>query len=108
MATKVTKKAGSTNKEKKVVKKIAVTNFEIIRIHVFDNGNISFDATINGMTFYNVSLVWTDKLNDNEGGYFISEPSRKVGDKYYKYFYLNLNDEGLDKIIDAVVEASNE
>lgn len=108
MATKVTKKAGATNKEKKEVKKIAVTDFEIIRTHVFDNGNISFDATINGMTFYNVSLVWSDKSNNNDGGYFISEPSRKVGDKYYKYYYLNLNDEGTDAIIDAVVEASNE
>lgn len=106
MAGKVTKKAGAGNKEKKDIKKIAVTEFNIIRTHVFDNGNISFDATINGMTFYNISLIWSDKLNDNDGGYFISEPSRKVGDKYYKYYYLNLNDEGSDKIIDAVVKAS--
>ena len=102
MAGKVApKKKGEGNK--KEVEKIAMSSCDIIRTHVFDNGNIAFDATINGMTFYNLNCVWTEK---NDGYYFISEPSRKVGDKYYKWYYLNLNDESQQKLVDAVVKAS--
>ena len=58
------------------------------------------------MTFYNISLIWSDNLNNGDGGYFMSEPSRKVGDRYYKYFYLNLNDESKDRVIEEVVKST--
>lgn len=108
MAGKVKTKATKATKEKKEIEKIKVTKFDLIRSHVFDNGNIAFDATINGMTFYNINLVWSDNINGGDGGYFISEPSRKVGDKYYKWFYLNLDDESTENVIEAVVKASEE
>ena len=72
-------------------------DFTVDRVTELDSGAVFFDLTIGGFKFYSLTVV------NGKNGDFISEASRKGKDgKYYKWYYLNLDDETQEKIIDAV------
>ena len=73
--------------------------WEITRATELKDGTIFFDLKILGIQFYSLSIV------AGKNGDFISEPSRKGKDgKYYKYYYLNLDEETADAIMDTAAE----
>lgn len=79
---------------KKSEKKTPENNFElrdweVIRAHEFDGGNISFDMKVNGVTIYGMTLVW----NEDQKDYWTSFPARKGKDgKYYKHAWFPIDD----------------
>ena len=80
---------------------MSVNEFSILRAHEFDNGNISFDLKINGITLYRLSVV---SVKDSDR-VFIGFPSYQAKDgEWYNYYYLPLSDEDMDKIINAVYD----
>ena len=90
-----------SNKKTEDKKLIEVHDFSILRAHEFDNGNISFDLRINGITLYRLSVV---SVKDSDR-VFIGFPSYQAKDgKWYNYYYLPLSDEDMDKIINAVYD----
>ena len=90
-----------SNKKTEDKKFMSVSEFSILRAHEFDNGNISFDLKINGLTLYRLSVV---SVKDSDR-VFIGFPSYQAKDgKWYNYFYLPLSDEDMDKIINAVYD----
>ena len=91
-----TKAAGKTNKNKEQ-DCVKVQEFQIGRVKMWDNGGITFDLTINGITIYNCRVV------EFEAGDFISFPSRKGNDgKYYNHVFVKLSAEDTKMILDAV------
>lgn len=99
MATRRTKSSEEAKKQERT--NIEVKDVKIIRAHEFDNGNISFDAQINGITFYRLSVV---SVKDSDR-VFIGFPSYQAKDgKWYNYYYLPLDDADMDKIISAVYD----
>lgn len=99
MAERTRKKKEAT--EKKTIK---VESFEITRAREIDKGNVTagFDMILNGIKFYSMVIV---KGKDGE---FISYPSRKVDEDYFAYYYIPLEQEDVDKIIDAVYDKIDE
>lgn len=94
-----------TSAKKETAKKERVNislpdDFKIVRTHEFDNGNVSFDLEMFGITFYRLTVVET-KDGKNQ---FISFPQYQSNGKWYNYFYLPLDDADIDKIIDAVYD----
>ena len=77
-----------------------VESFKILRAHEFDNGNVSFDMEINGVSLYRLTVV---SRKDGKGE-FISYPSYENNGKWYNYCYMALSDEDSDKIIQAVYD----
>ena len=95
----------SSNKKTEDKKFMIVNDFSILRTHEFDNGNISFDLKINGITLYRLSVV---SVKDSDR-VFIGFPSYQAKDgKWYNYYYLPLSDEDMDKIINAVYDNLND
>lgn len=92
---------GSSNK-KKTEKGLKTFDHEVLRAKEVDSGDILFDAKVNEVTLYGMAV----KKGDN--GEWISFPARKSGDKYYKYYYLNLTDEQIDELIQAVFDKLDE
>lgn len=91
----------SSNKKTEDKKFMSVSEFSILRAHEFDNGNISFDLKINGITLYRLSVV---SVKDSDR-VFIGFPSYQAKDgKWYNYYYLPLSDVDMDKIINAVYD----
>lgn len=79
---------------------IKVEAFKILRAHEFNNGNVSFDMEINGVSLYRLTVV----SRKDGSGEFISYPSYENNGKWYNYCYLALSDEDSDKIIQAVYD----
>lgn len=89
-------------KENNDTNSFAVTSYNVIRAHEFKDGNIAFDLKINGITLYNLTLVWYKK----EKRYFISFPSKKVDDKYYNHYWFPVEDDllaGIKKEIEDLL-----
>ena len=89
---------------KKAKEFMKLESLKILRVHEFDNGNISFDATINGVVLNRLSVV----SRRDGSGEFISFPSYQNNGKWYNYCYLALSDEDSDKIIQAVYDNIDE
>lgn len=93
-------------KEKDEVVRNEVKSLRIIRAYEYEDGDVSFDAEINGFVFYGLTLVRYKK------GDFISEPSFKVGkrkkEKWLKHYWLNLSDMANDIVIEAVEQVLEE
>jgi len=104
MATKKTEtKAKSRERKAKEIERNHFDDFEVTRVTELDNGSVFFDLKIAGIQFYSLTVV-----NGNNGD-FISEASRKGKDgKYYKYYYLNLDEETSEAIIDEVFSKLDE
>lgn len=98
MATKKTEtKAKTRERKSKEIERNHFDEFEVTRVTELDNGSVFFDLKIAGIQFYSLTVV------NGTNGDFISEASRKGKDgKYYKYYYLNLDDETSEAIIDEV------
>lgn len=82
----------------KEAKELKVKNWNVTRAHKFQDGNISFDAEINGISLYGMTLVWYKK----EKRYFIGFPSRKSGDSYFNHYWFRASDDFVEQIVDAV------
>lgn len=82
---------------------VAIESISIKRVYEYEDGNVAFDAEINGFTFYGLTLVRYKK------GDFISEPSFKIGkgkkEKWLKHYYLNLDELATTMVIEAVEQA---
>ena len=90
-----------SNRKTEDKKFMEVKDFSILRAHEFDNGNISFDLKINGITLYRLSVV---SVKDSDR-VFIGFPSYQAKDgKWYNDYYLPLSDGDMDKIINAVYD----
>lgn len=89
--------------EKKEEKKNDVTyDINVTRIKVWDNGNITFDAIVNGISIYGMNYITVKK--DGAERSFVSFPQRKGADgKYYNYCYFKIDDELL-AIIEKQIE----
>lgn len=77
-----------------------LNDWDVLRAHEFDSGNISFDLRVNGVTIYGMSLIWdADKKT-----YWTSFPARKGKDgKYYKHAWFPV-DEALQANIEKRIE----
>lgn len=74
--------------------------FDVRRAKAFENGNVSFDLTIDSfITIYNMRVV------EGENGDFVSFPKRKGKDgKYYCYVWFNLDEADEMAILEMVQE----
>lgn len=91
------------NKKETEKERVTMTlpdDFKIIRAHEFENGNVSFDLEVSGISFYRLTVVETKDGKRQ----FISYPQYKSGDKWYNYYYLPLKDADIDRIIEAVYD----
>ena len=86
------------NKMKVGTKKEAQKNdIQVTRAHQFDDGSITFDMTVNGVTIYGNRIVEGSK------GTFVSFPSRKGKDnKYYAYAFVQLSADEVKDIISQI------
>lgn len=96
-----TRKPKGTAGEKKAREFMKLDSFKILRSHEFDNGNVSFDAVINGITLYRLTVV----SRKDGSGEFISFPSYENNGKWYNYCYMALSEEDSDKIVQAVYDS---
>lgn len=79
-----------------------VKEFSVIRTKMFDNGNVVFDLSINGVSIYGCRVV------EGKQGDFISFPQRKGGDgKYYHIAYASLSQDDQGAILAAVERELN-
>lgn len=92
----------SRSKKAEEKKNIKVESFEIRRAYEFKNGNVSFDMELNGIKFYSATVV------KGKNGDFISWPQRRVDEDYFSYYWIPLDQEDIDKIIDAVYDKLDE
>ena len=84
----------NTKKTETAKKEIKVT-----RAHQFEDGSISIDLEVNGVSIYNTTL------REGKNGTFVSFPSRKGKDgKYYSYVFVKLSEEDIQSIIEQVEE----
>ena len=71
--------------------------FKILRAYEFEDGTISFDFDMNGLSFYRCMI------RKGKNGDFIAFPSYKGSDgNYYHYYYINFAEDLAEAIIDAV------
>lgn len=84
----------NTKKTETAKKEIKVT-----RAHQFEDGTISIDFDVNGVSIYNATL------REGKNGTFVSFPSRKGKDgKYYSYVFVKLSEDDIKTIIEQVEE----
>lgn len=97
-------KKQSTKTDRPQLDELHVESYRIGRLHVWDNGGISFDLTINNaLTIYNCRLA-----ANKDGEAFVAWPARKGSDgKYYSHVYARLSAADTDKICQAVIDAAN-
>lgn len=90
---------------KRSEKKAPENNFElhdwdVLRAHEFEGGDISFDMTVNGVKIYGMVLRWNEERKEN----WIAFPARKGKDnKYYSHAWFPVSSE-LQKAIEDRIE----
>lgn len=90
-------------KAKEATKGLKNFDVTITRAYELKSGDILFDAIINEITLYGMGVKKSEK------GDWISFPSRKgADDKYYKHFWLNLDEKQTDELIQAVFDKLDE
>lgn len=96
MAERKGKKTATTKGLKKF-------DFEVTRAYELKSGDIIFDATVNEIALYGMTI------KKSEDGDWVSMPARKgKDDKYYKHYYLNLDAKQTDELIQAVFDKLDE
>lgn len=78
------------------MKKSTETNYtvKVLRAHEFDNGNVSFDMLVNGITIYGCTYIETEKNS------FVSFPQRKDKDgKYWNNAYFKIEEDVQNDIV---------
>ena len=84
---------GKTEKKEETQK----NEIKVTRAHQFDDGSVTFDMTVNGVTIYGNRIVEGSK------GTFVSLPSRKGKDnKYYAYAFVQLSADDVKDIISQI------
>lgn len=79
----------------------AAHKFSVTRVHVFDDGSITFNMQVDGF----VDIYGCRIYDGKEGKPFISFPSRKGSDgKYWNHVYIKLSDEQTEEIAKQVEE----
>lgn len=74
-----------------------VSSVKILRVKMWDNGGVTFDAQINDVSIYGLRVI------EGTNGDFISFPQRKGSDgKYYSIAYMYLSPETQDMILREV------
>ena len=70
---------------------------KVTRAFEFENGNVSFDCIVNGISVYGMTVI------EGKKGDFIAFPQRKGSDgKYYKYVWFEISEELQDDIIKQI------
>lgn len=88
------------SENKKPENNFELHDWDVLRAHEFDGGNISFDMKVNGVTIYGMTLVW----NADRKEYWVSFPVRKGKDgRYYKHAWFPVN-ETLQNAIEERIE----
>ena len=100
MAERTRKTNTKKEQEKREYYNLSEAVWSIKRAHQFDNGNISFDMQIEGITFYRLIVV---KAKDDHE--FISFPQYQSNGKWYNYYYIPFTDTDQNAIIDAVYDS---
>ena len=99
-----TKKTASKKDAKKEIKRVTLKKEGIKVTHIRETQyNTFFTLEYYGMSFYNMQMV--EGKNEN---LFISEPQTKGKDgKYYKQYWLNLDEETQDYIIGVILKETD-
>ena len=98
---KKTTKTTTTN-EHKNDRKMETLAYTIDRVFETSDGVIIFDATVNEVKLYGLSV------RNGQYGPYVSYPSRKAKDgNYYGYMFLPMSDEQLDAFIQAVYDKAD-
>lgn len=76
---------------------LKVDSVKVTRARKWDNGGITFDMELNGISIYGCRIVDSDQMT------FISFPSRKGSDgRYYNHVYARLDDATTERICKMV------
>lgn len=79
-----------------------IWDFEVMRVKMWDNGGVSADIKINGISIYGVRVA------EGKNGDFLSFPQRKGGDgKYYHIAYVRLCEEDQKAILSEIERKLN-
>lgn len=82
-------------------KEVVKHNFTVERVHVFEDGSVTFNMMIDGF----VRVYGLRIYDGRDGKPFISFPSRKgKDDKYWNHVYCPLTPEDVDNIAAQVEE----
>jgi len=77
-----------------------VDNFRIIRVFMFETGDVTFDLEVNGISLYGLKVV------EYKDGDFIGFPQRKgKNGKYYYICWAKFSEDDTKAIIEAVEKA---
>ena len=69
------------------VEELIIDSFSVNRVHQFDNGGVTFDMTVNGISIYGCRVVET------KDGDFIGLPQRKGNDgKWYSIVWAKFSE----------------
>lgn len=83
-------------------KELKIDSFSVNRVHQFENGGVTFDITINGISIYGCNVVESTK------GDFISLPQRKGNDgKYYSIVWAKFSEADTKDILAEVENMLN-
>lgn len=92
-------KPSTSNKTSETLK---VDNFRVIRAHMFESGDVTFDLELNSIRIYGLKVV------EHKDGDFISFPQRKGKDgKYYSFVWAKFSSEDTKTILAAVEKELN-
>ena len=81
---------------------IKIDSFSVNRTHVFQNGGVTFDMTVNGISIYGCRVV------ESEKGDFIALPQRKGQDgKYYSIVWARFSEDDARDILAEVERQLN-
>lgn len=91
-------KAKSNSKQEE----LKIDSFSVNRVHQFDNGGVTFDMTVNGITIYGCLVVET------KDGDFIGLPQRKGNDgKWYSIVWAKFSEKDSKDILAEVEKQLN-
>lgn len=81
---------------------LKIDSFSVNRVHQFDNGGVTFDMTVNGISIYGCRVVET------KDGDFIGLPQRKGNDgKYYSIVWARFSEQDTKDILAEVEKNLN-
>lgn len=90
-------KAKSNSKQE-----LKIDSFSVNRVHQFNNGGVTFDMTVNGISIYGCIVVET------KDGDFIGLPQRKGNDgKYYSIVWAKFSEADTKDILAEVENQLN-
>lgn len=96
------KPATAAKKKVESVEALKVDTWQVLRVHMFQDGSVTFDLVLNGINIYGCKVV------EGKDGDFISFPSRQGKDKkYYSIVWAKLSAEDTADILAEVENQLN-